>query len=82
MTFEIPLLDALSIQADCAYLSDLHCLSGWQKMRLARALECVPADAASLKEWNDALQYLVRHPPEETADSARERLIQSLSQPR
>lgn len=82
MTFEIPLLDALSIQADCDYLSDLRCLSGWQKMRLARALERVPADAASLKEWNDALDYLVRDPPQETAQAARERLIQSLSQPR
>lgn len=81
MTLEIPLLDALSIQADCMYLSDLHYLDKWQRMRLVRTLEQVPADAASLEEWNNALQYLAQQPPEETAAAAREQLIQSLSQP-
>lgn len=78
MTLEIPLLDALSIQAGCMYLSDLNYLDKWQRMRLARTLEQLPADAASLEEWNSALQYLAQHPPEETAEAARDRLIQSL----
>ena len=82
MTFEIPLVDALSIQADCMYLSDLRYLDKWQRVRLARILEQLPADAASLEEWNGALQYLAQQPPEETAEAARERLLQSLSQPR
>ena len=79
MTFEIPLVDALSIQADCMYLSDLRYLDKWQRVRLARILEQLPADAASLEEWNNALQYLAQQPPEETAAAARERLIQSSS---
>ena len=80
--FKIDLLDALSIQADCRYLSDLKYLDEWQRMRLARELERVPSDAADLKEWNDALQYLSRDAPQKTAEAARERLIQSLSRPR
>lgn len=79
MTLEIPLLDMLSSQAGCTYLSDLRYLSGWQKLRLAWTLERMPVDAADLKEWNDALDYLVREPPQETTQAARERLIQSLS---
>lgn len=80
--FKIDLLDALSIQADCRYLSDLKYLNNWQRMRLARDLEQVPADAAELKEWNDALAYFSREPPQNTAEAARERLLQVLSRPR
>ena len=43
----------------CAYLSDLHWLSGGQKMRLAREIERIEAPEASLHEWNDALEYLL-----------------------
>ena len=44
MTFEIPLVDALSIRADCMYLSDLRYLDKWQRVRLARILwsSCQP----------------------------------------
>lgn len=79
MTLEIPLLDVFSIQADYMYLSDLHYLDKWQRMRLAQTLEQVPDDAASLEEWNSALQYLAQQQPEETAAVARPRLLQSLS---
>ena len=50
MIFKIDLLDALSIQADCTYLSDLHHLNDWQRTRLIRALEQMPSDAAELRE--------------------------------
>lgn len=56
MIFKIDLLDALSIQADCTYLSDLHHLNDWPRARLVRALEQTPSDAAELREWNDALE--------------------------
>ena len=75
----LPLLEFLAYKAGCAYLSDLPYASGWQRVRLAHALERVPAEAAVLREWNDALDYLAQAPPEETAQAARERLIQSLS---
>lgn len=75
----LPLLEFLAYKAGCAYLSDLPHASGWQRVRLAHALERVPAEAAVLREWNDALDYLAQAPPEETAQAARERLIQLLS---
>ena len=52
------LLDAMSIQMGCAYLSDLRFLNSEQQRRLAQALEKIPADSATLFEWNDALEYL------------------------
>ena len=78
----LPLLEFLAYKAGCAYLSDMPHASGWQRVRLAHALERVPAEAAVLREWNDALDYLAQAPPEETAQAARERLIQSLSRAR
>lgn len=81
MVFKMSLLDMLSIQARCPCLSDLKYLDDWQRVRLARELEKFPADAADLKDWNDALAYLSRYPPQETAEAARERLIHVLSRP-
>ena len=75
----LPLLEFLAYKAGCAYLSDLPHASGRQRAQLAHELERVPAEAAALREWNDALDYLAQAPPEETAQAARERLIQSLS---
>lgn len=45
MIFKIDLLEALSIQADCTYLSDLKHLDGLRRARLVRALERVPPGA-------------------------------------
>lgn len=81
MVFKMSILDLLSIQARCPCLSDLKYLDGWQRARLARDLERVIPDEADLKDWNDALVYLSRYPPQETAEAARERLIHVLSQP-
>ena len=81
MTLDIPLLDVLSMKAGCAYLSDLHDLDAWRRIRLARELEQMPAHSADLKEWNDALEYLSRDAPQASAEAARERLIQVLSRP-
>ena len=74
----LPLLEFLQYKAGCTYLSDLRRLDGWQRARLARVLEQVPAEAADLQTWNDALNYLAQAPPEETAHAARERLISRL----
>ncbi len=76
------LLDAMAVQAQCQYLSDLKYLQGWELIKLGRALEQVPADAATLFEWNDALAYLAAAPPEQTQEAARERLMTFLIQPR
>lgn len=81
MILDIPLLDVLAMKAGCAYLSDLHDLDVWRQVRLARILKEIPAHSANLKEWNDALEYLFRAPPQASAEAARERLLQALSRP-
>ena len=48
-------------------------------MQQARGLERIPAEAADLRTWNDALEYLAREPSEPTAEEARARLITTLS---
>ena len=74
----LPLLDFLAYQVGSPYLSDLPRMNG---ARLARELEQIPAEAASLHDWNDALDYLTGAPPEKTAQAARERLIHALEKP-
>ena len=76
-----PLLEFLQSSAGCAYLSDLKFIGGWQRIRLARVLERLPADAADLNTWNDALDYLAQAPPAASAEAARERLIAALRKP-
>ena len=80
-TLTLPLLEYLSYQAGCGYLSDLKYIGSWQKARLARVLEEIPAEAADLRIWNDALGYLAPAPPEQAAEDARALLITKLSQP-
>ncbi len=75
----LPLLEFLQYKAGCTYLSDLKSINGWQRARLARVLEQIPADAADLHTWNDALDYLAQAPPANTAEAARERLIAALT---
>ena len=75
----LPLLDYLAYRAGCTYLSDLRYISCWQRARLARVLEEIPAEAAGLRTWNDALDYLAQTGPEQTAEDARARLIAALS---
>ena len=78
-TLTLPLLDFLQYKAGCTYLSDLRRPDGWQRARLARVLEQIPAEAASIHDWNDALDYLAEAPPEQTVEDARARLIAALT---
>ena len=81
MTAEQSLLDLLSIQMGCMYLSDLRFLSPEQRRYLARRLELLTPREEDVREWNDALDYLAEAPPEDTARAAKERLGHLLSQP-
>ena len=72
----LPLLDFLAYKAGCQYLSDLPRING---ARLARELEHIPAESASLHDWNDALEYLAQAPPEATPQAARRRLLERLN---
>ena len=80
MMFKMDLLDVLTIHAKCDYLSDLKHLNNQQKMRPTHALAKIPADAAVLKEWNDALEYLTGAQPCDNAEQARAALIAGLSE--
>lgn len=71
----LPLLDFLAYRVGSTYLSDLPRMNG---ARLARELEQIPAEAASLHDWNDALEYLAQAPPEATPQDARDRLVDCL----
>lgn len=73
------LLDLLSVQMGCRYLSDLHFLSQDQRHSLARKLEALPAREDRLQDWNAALAYLSGAPPEKTALAAKKHLVSSLS---
>lgn len=73
------LLDLMSIQMGCMYLSDLRFLSPKQRRYLAQKLERLTPREEDVHEWNDALTYLTDSPPATTAIAAREQLIKILS---
>lgn len=80
MTAEQSLLDLLSIQMGCMYLSDLRFLSPEQRRYLAQRLDRLTPRQEDIREWNDALEYLTGAPSEDTAQAAKERLVHLLSQ--
>ena len=71
----ISLVDYLAYQAGCEYISDLRCLDSLDRRKLARMLEKVEPDDFPLRDWNDALNYLVRESPQQTAREAQTRPI-------
>lgn len=83
MRIEMSLLEVLALQLGCGYLSDLRFLRGWERMRLARRLETIPAKDADLSDWNDALEYLAgdKHPRPDAAQ-AKAALMEALTAPR
>lgn len=80
MTINESLLDAMSLQMRCEYLSDLRYLNNEQQAFLAKAVEQLPPEEVDLQDWNDALEYMAHAPPERTAKTAKEQLIHFLSQ--
>ena len=79
MRVEQSLLDLLSIQMKCEYLSDLHFLSSEQYRYLAQRLGRLTPREEDMGEWNDVLTYLTDAPPEITARAAKERLVALLA---
>jgi hypothetical protein len=79
-TIQLKLLDAMAAIAGCQYLSDLHFLNWTQRLSLAHVVEQVPAEDASLAEWNDALCYLGGEvPPRTDAKQAKHDLLAILN---
>ena len=81
MTAEQSLLDLLSIQMGCMYLSDLRFLSLEQRRYLAQKLDCLTPREEDIREWNDALEYFTGARPCANAEEARTALIAGLSAP-
>ena len=82
MTIQVSLLDLMSLQMGCDYLSDLRFLSRSQRMALAEKLKRFPAKDDDLCDWNDALEYLTGDStPRATAEDARAALIFGLTAP-
>ena len=75
---DVSLLDYFQLKTQCEYLSDLHWLSSEQRACLAREIEKIKAERASLHEWNDALEYLLGQPPQPEAEAARDALMAGL----
>lgn len=76
----LSLLDTLSIQIGCTYLSDLHFLDTLQHRQLAEVLEHIAAGDFELREWNDALNYLTgSSQPKTDAEQSKAALIAWLS---
>ncbi len=73
------LLDRITIQMGCTYLSDLRYLSRDQQLRLAEKLKSLQARDHDLRDWNDALEYLTGQPSEQTAERAKARLLDCLA---
>lgn len=76
---DLSLLDLLYMQMGCTYLSDLRDLDAPRRKDLIRMVGRIAAREEDLKDWNDALAYLMQAPPEQTAQVAKERLINLLS---
>lgn len=81
MMVEQSLLDLLSIQMKCDYLSDLRFLTQEQRQYLAQKLERLTPREEDIRDWNDALVYLANVPPETSAHGAKTRLVQHLLRP-
>lgn len=78
----LSLLDVMSIQMGCTYLSDLHFLNSDQRALLAGKLNRLTPKDADLHDWNDALEYLTGDSrPRATAEQAKAALIAGLSAP-
>lgn len=76
----VSLVEALYMEVKDVCLSDLHGLTPPERRRAVRVLGTVPAEAASLTEWNDALSYLTDAEKADTVEGAREQLIRLLSE--
>ncbi len=72
------LMEILARKAGCITLSDLRYLSPKERKQLARGIESLRSMDFSLREWNDALHYVVRAPEAPSVWEARARLIEYL----
>ena len=64
------LLDVLAESAGCSCLSDLRSIKKPKRQQLADKLERISPEDYPLPVWNDALDYLISAPPQESPGAA------------
>jgi hypothetical protein len=70
--------ERLTYKAGCEYISDLHTLDEVKKRKAFWAVEKVMPEMYPLTQWNDALQYVVKADPEQTAEDAKKVMMSML----
>ncbi len=74
------LLELLAYQTGCTYISDLHNLRSFQKIRLIRMLEKLEAEERDLPVWQDALAYIAGKTSQgSSAEQIKKALIAALA---
>ena len=63
------LLDVLTECAHCPFISDLRNIKSAGRQQLADQLERIPAEDYPLSVWNDALDYLMSAPPQNSPEA-------------
>lgn len=69
------LLDVLAENVLCPFISDLRHISGKERLRLADKLQEISPGDYPLTVWNDALDYLISAPSQQTPEAAHKLLI-------
>ena len=64
------LLDVLAESARCPFISDLRNIKADGRQQLADKLERISPEDYPLPVWNDALDYLISAPPQESPGAA------------
>lgn len=78
MVVQIPLIDWLAYQAKCSFISDLRDLGPAGRARLLHIVGQIQPDAASLSEWNQALDYVMGAPPCQSGTEAKSQFMRIL----
>lgn len=74
----ISLVDYLAAQIACAYISDLRFMDTLEKIRLFHVIRKLSPSDWSLRQWNDALEYIANKQAADTVEAAYEELLASL----
>lgn len=74
----VSLVDHLAGALNCEYVGQLHYLNKQGNERLISLLKGIPTTWFSHWDWNDALNYLVFQPAQETEEKSKSLLLKTL----
>lgn len=74
----ISLIEYLHYKVGCDYISDLKHLGMTDRITLLYVMYKITPEEFTLKEWNEALTYILNEEPCETPIEAHERFIDTL----